>query len=211
MTNPSQARSVKISDDERTGWSSERPRKGGPDRPADISTRCRVLKPSYAMRYSPGSLLVIVSASKAERDRFAERLIENKNSLLSLDKVRGLLTGRVAADELEARAAELLHAAVLKRLAAGDTTVVAVDTIGADEREPFVRAAAAQRRPRHIVLIEAGKDSVDDDNRAALNDLRRRLDAGELGQEGFQTAMRLGGESLRELKKIAFQPAARDD
>ena len=71
-----------------------------------------------------------------------------------------------------------------------------------------MRAAAAQRRPRHIILIEGG---ADEENRAALNDLRKRLDAGELGQEGFQTAMRLGGETLRELKKIAFQPAPRDD
>jgi hypothetical protein len=208
MTNPSQARSVKISDDERTGWSSERPRKGGSDRPADISTRCRVLKPSYAMRYSPGSLLVVVSASKAERDRFTDRLIENKNSLFSLDKVRGLLQGRVGADELDAKAGELLRAAVLKRLQAGDTTVVALNGLTAEEREPFVRAAAAARRPRHIVLIEGG---ADEENRAALNDLRKRLDAGELGEEGFQTAMRLGGEALRELKKIAFQPAPRDD
>jgi hypothetical protein len=208
MTNPSQARSVKISDDERTGWSSERPRKGGPDRPADISTRCRVLKPSYAMRYSPGSLLVVVSASTAERDRFTDRLIENKNSLFSLDKVRGLLEGRVGADEIEAKAAELLKAAVLKRLAAGDTTVVALEGLSAEEREPFVRAAAAARRPRHFVLIEGG---ADDESKAALNDLRKRLDAGELGEEGFQTAMRLGGEALRELKKIAFQPAPRDD
>jgi len=209
MTNPSQARSVKISDDERTGWSSERPRKGGPERPADISTRCRVLKPTYAMRYSPGSLLVVVSASKAERNRFTDRLIENKNSLFSLDKVRGLLEGRVGGDEIEAKAAELLHAAVLKRLAAGDTTVVALDGLAAEEREPFVRAAAAARRPRHIVLIEGAP--ADDEAKAALNDLRKRLDAGELGEEGFQTAMRLGGEALRELKKIAFQPAPRDD
>jgi hypothetical protein len=207
MTNPSQARSVKISEDERTGWSSERPRKGG-ERPVDLSTRCRVLKPSYAMRYSPGSLLVVVSASKTERDRFADRLIENKNSLFSLDKVAALLEGRVGADEVESKAAELLNAAVLKRLAAGDTTVVALNGLSAEEREPFVRAAAAQRRPRHIILIEGG---ADEENRAALNELRKRLDAGALGQEGFQTAMRLGGEALRELKKIAFQPAPRDD
>jgi hypothetical protein len=208
MTNPSQARSVKISEDERTGWSSERPRKGGAERPADISTRCRVLKPSYAMRYSPGSLLVVVSASKAERDRFTDRLIENKNSLFSLDKVRVLLQGRVGPDEVETKAAELLRAAVLKRLTAGDTTVVALDGLSAEEREPFVRAAAAARRPRHIILIEGG---ADEENRSALNELRKRLDAGELGAEGFQTAMRLGGEALRELKKIAFQPAPRDD
>ena len=40
------ARSVKISADERTGWSSERPRaNGAPPRPVDISVRSRVLDP----------------------------------------------------------------------------------------------------------------------------------------------------------------------
>src|SRR4051812_36860225 len=43
VTNPQAPRSVKISDDERGGWSSDRPRReGGPARPVDISTRCRV-------------------------------------------------------------------------------------------------------------------------------------------------------------------------
>ena len=50
------SRSVKIGVDERTGWSSERPRKdGAPPRPIDISTRCRVLAPSDRVRYSPGA------------------------------------------------------------------------------------------------------------------------------------------------------------
>ena len=44
-------RSVKIGADERTGWSSERPRRaGGPDRPPDISVRCKVLRPAEALR-----------------------------------------------------------------------------------------------------------------------------------------------------------------
>src|SRR5437868_9798626 len=89
-------RSVKISADERTGWSSDRPRRdGAPPRPANLTVHCRVLAPADRLRYSPGSLLIIVSASAAERDRFTERLIEDRASLLSLDKVRGLLAGRV--------------------------------------------------------------------------------------------------------------------
>ena len=70
-------RSVRFSDDERGGWSSDRPRRdGGPQRPADISVRCRILTPSDRMRYSPGSLVVVVAPSAAERDRFVERVIE---------------------------------------------------------------------------------------------------------------------------------------
>ena len=60
------ARSVKIAADERTGWSSERPRgNAGAARPVDVSVRCRVLSPTHRLRYSPGSLLVIVGAALA--------------------------------------------------------------------------------------------------------------------------------------------------
>jgi predicted kinase len=205
-------RSVKISEDERGGWSSERPRRdGSPPRPPSIAVRCRVLTPSDHVRYSPGSLLLIVSPSKAERDRFTEKLIDNKSSLFSLDKVRELLAGRVEEAELDERAGQILDAAVLKRLEAGETVVIAAEGLDAAERERFARMAAGFRRPRHIMLLDVSRDGVEDADRAALNDLRRRLDAGELGAEGFQTALRLGGASLGELKRVVFQPPPRDD
>ena len=107
------ARSVKISADERTGWSSERPRAGGgPARPVDVSVRCRVLAPSHRLRYSPGSLLVIVGAQAAEPERFAERVIEERGATLAPSRVRALLAGRVPESEIEARASELLAGAV---------------------------------------------------------------------------------------------------
>src|ERR1700684_4460088 len=69
------ARSVKIAADERTGWSSERPRANNtPPRPVDVSVRCRVLAPSHRLRYSPGSLLIIVGDDASEPARFAERV-----------------------------------------------------------------------------------------------------------------------------------------
>jgi predicted kinase len=205
------ARSVKISDDERGGWSSDRPRKGGAPKPDDFSVRCKVLKPSYAMRYSPGSLLLIVSAAEGDRDRFSSRLIENKNSLLSLEKVKSILEGRVPEGELDGKATELLEAAVAKRLGAGDTVVITTQGLDPEERAKWIKMAATNRRPRHIIMLETRKDDIPEDQLQAVNDLRTKLDTGGLGEEGFHSALRLGGDARMELKKIAFQPAPRDD
>ncbi|MEA2448269.1 MAG: hypothetical protein QOG63_201 [Thermoleophilaceae bacterium] len=204
------ARSVRISDDERGGWSSDRPRRDGVQRPIDVSTRCRVLRPSHEMRYSPGSLLVIVSPSTADRDSFALRVLDSQGALLSLDKVRALLEGRVPAEEIDARAAQLLDAAALKRFEAGDTVVLAANGLDAEERDRFVRMAHRFKRPRHAILLEVARDKVADEDRDALNDLRRRLDAGQLGAEGFQTALRIGGSTVGELRRVVFRSAAED-
>src|SRR4051812_47603910 len=212
MPTPPNTRSIKIADDERGGWSSDRPRPGGgPPRKPDLSTRCKLLTPSDQLRYSPGSLLIVASASQQARDAFIDRLIETKGAVLSLDKVKGLLAGRVAEDQIDESAAQLLDKAVLKRLEGGETVVIPTKGLDPEERERFVRMAAANRRPRHIILIETARDQVEEGDRPALNELRRRLDAGELGQEGFQTALRLGGGSVSELKRLVFRPAPRDE
>jgi hypothetical protein len=206
------SRSVKIGADERTGWSSDRPRRdGAPERPPNISVHCRVLKPVDRLRYSPGSLVVVVSASAPEREAFVQRLIEDRASLLSLGKVRGLLEGRVETEELDERAEELLAAAVSKRLANKDTVVLEAESLDAAERETYVRIAAALKRPRHMILLETSRDQVSEDDLPTLNAVRRALDAGELGEEGFQTALRLGGGSASEVKRILFRPPPRDD
>jgi hypothetical protein len=212
MASRPSARSVKISEDERGGWSSDRPRRdGAPPRPADVTAHCRVLSPTDRLRYSPGSLLVIASASIAERDSFVDRLIEDRACLLSLGKVRALLAGRVAEPELDGRAGDLLRAAVAKRLENRETVVLAAEGLDAGEREPFVRLAAALKRPRHLILLETGREQVREEDLAALNELRRALDAGDLGGEGFQTALRLGGGTAGEVKRILFRPPPRQE
>ena len=206
------ARSVKISADERTGWSSERPRAGGaPPRPVDVSVRSRVLAPSHRLRYSPGSLLVIVGPEASEPARFAERVVEERGATLAPARVRALLAGRVADSDIEERAGELLAGAVLKRLQAGQSVVLPLEGFDAVERERYVRLAHGLRRPRHLILLDPPRATVLDSERPALDELRRSLDAGELGLEGFQTALRLGGQALTELKRIVFQPPPRDD
>jgi hypothetical protein len=205
-------RSVKISDDERGGWSSDRPRRdGAPARPADLTVHCRVLRPADRLRYSPGSLLIVSGASVEELDAFLERLIEERSAVMSLRKVKALLAGRVGDEELDERAGELLASAVQKRLEGRQTVVLASNGFTPEEREPFLRIAAAQRRPRHLILLETARENVAEDDLAPLNELRRALDAGELGNEGIQTALRLGGGSAAEVKRILFRPPPRED
>ena len=206
------ARSVKISADERIGWSSDRPRReGAPPRPVDVSVRCRVLAPVDRMRYSPGSLVVVVGPAAADPARFAERVVEERGAVLSLARVRALLAGRASASEVEARAPELLAAAVLARLKRGQSVVVAVTGLDAAERERHVRAAHGLHRPRHLILLDAPADQLQDDERPVLNELRRLLDVGELGHEGFQTALRLGGSTIAEFKRLVFQRPSPED
>jgi hypothetical protein len=212
MSTPPPSRSVKISDDERGGWSSDRPRRpGGPVRLADVSVRSTVLKPTDRLRYSPGSLLIVVSADAAQRDAFVERLIEDRAALLSLAKVRRLLAGRVPEEEVDERASTLLDAAVAKRLGASETVVIPAETLDPAEREHYVRLAATAERPRHLILIDTAPGQTGEDDRGPLGELRRSLMAGDLGSEGFHTALRLGGPTVAEVKKILFRPAPRDD
>ncbi len=212
MPNPPISRSVKIGADERTGWSSERPRReGASPRLPDISVRGRVLSPDYRLRYSPGSLVIVVGAAATEPTRFAEQVVEERSAILSMAKVRALLAGRVAEADMEARAAQLLEAAVTRRIEAKQSVALAVEGFDAEERERYVRLAHAQRRPRHLILIEGGRDQVSEAEKPRLDALRRALDDGELGAEGFQTSLRLGGSALAELKRIVFQPPPPED
>jgi hypothetical protein len=89
--------------------------------------------------------------------------------------------------------------------------VAAIPRFDASERERLVRLAHGERRPRHLILIETSRERVLDEERPGLDELRRTLDAGELGREGFQTVLRLGGNSLSELKRIVFQRPPRED
>jgi hypothetical protein len=209
---PTPPRSVKIGQDERGGWSSDRPRReGGGPRPVDVGVRGRVLSPTDRLRYMPGSVVLVVSGSRRLRDDFAARVVEDKAAIISRDKVRGLLAGRVAEEEMAERVDQLLDAAIAKRLGAKQSVVMLADGADAAERERIVRLAHGHRAPRHLVLVEAPRDDVPEDDRAPLNDLRRALDAGQLGAEGWHTSLRLGGGTIAELKRIVFRPPPEDE
>lgn len=209
MPEPSAPRSVKIGADERTGWSSDRPRRGNaPERKPDISVRGRVLEPTDRLRYTPGSLVLVAAPDAGDAERYLAGILEDRAALITPDRVRRLLSGRVPAEQLDEQARTVLAAAVNKRLAGGDGTVLLLEGFDPEEREHWLRAAAALRRPRHLILLDG---PADDEARDALGALRKALMAGALGEEGFHTAIRLGGSSAAEVKRLVFRAPKRDD
>ena len=155
-------------------------------------------------------MLLVTGAQAAQLDPFLDRRIEEKGIVFSLPRIRTLLAGRVPEDQIDARARELMDTAVTKRMGAGQTVVVALETLGPEERNHFILMAHGNRRPRHLMLVEAPRDSVDEDERAPIDELRKALDANELGAEGFHTALRISGAAIPELKRIVFRPLSED-
>ena len=87
---------------------------------------------------------MIACADRTLRDRFTARVIEEQSAILSLDKVRALLQGRVPADELEAKAQALLDAAATKRFTAGQSVVIPLEGLSR-RRARALRAARGMR------------------------------------------------------------------
>jgi hypothetical protein len=196
-------RSVKIGADERTGWSSDRPRRGNaPERKPDISVRGRVLEPTDRLRYTPGSLVLVAAADPGHAEQYLHGVLEDRPALISPGRVQRLLQGRVPDEQLEAQAATVLETAVTKRLDNGDAVVLVLGDV--EDRERWLQAAASRRRPRHLILLEGSDEG-------RLAGLRKALLAESLGDEGFHTAIRLGGSAANEVKKLVFRAPQRDD
>lgn len=205
-------RSVKIDPKERGAWTSDRPgREGegsGPRRPPDISVRGRALAPADRMRYSPGSLVLVTGPDEGILEELAQRVFEEQGAVLTRGKLRELVRGKVAEDEVDAKVDELRMAVAAKRVAKGDSVVVTSADLDPAERERWARLAAAHRRPRHLVFVDARPG--DEELVPVLNALRKAVDAGELGKEGFATALRLGGSAITERRRIVFAPAEQE-
>ena len=212
----SQPRNVKIGDNERGGWSSDRPRRPGePERPPrkqDVSVRGRVLGPTDRMRYSPGSLLLIACADRTLRDRFVARVIDEQSAVLSLDKVRALLAGKVAEDELDAKAQ---RAARRRRVQALHGRPDRRDPARDARRPRSASATCASPPPTGARAISCSwrpaRTTSPTPTASRSASCAPRSTGASSAQEGFMTSLRLGGRMVEELKKIIFAPPPADD
>ncbi|WP_372791621.1 hypothetical protein, partial [Paraconexibacter sp.] len=62
-----------------------------------------------------------------------------------------------------------------------------------------------------LIFIDVPKDLVAEEQREAVNELRRAVDDAKVGEEGFMTALRLGGSAIGELNRIVFRPPPAED
>ena len=155
---------------------------------------------------------MVVSASKVDSDAFIERVIEAKNAILSLDKVRALLAGRVKPDEMEARAQELLDTAVAKRLGADESVVLGADSPGRRRARALCAARRARARPAppHPPLRSRATRSPRRTSRRSTRCARRSMPATSAPRASTRRCASAAGPAA-EVKRIVFRPEPRDD
>jgi len=214
-------RSVKISEHERSGYSSDRTRRGeiigdsNGDRPANVRrARGRRLNPSNRLGYAPSSVIVLAGASRVGKTAFADRLFDKGSvAVLSLAKIRRMIAATDDEAKARAQALSLVGQVAHQRLRAGQSVVFDGDALDPEERRGLVLIAQQARRPAHLIFLEGSREQLEADgaDEATLErdlplaaELRRAVEQERLGEEGFATVLTLTRRAADQVKQIGF-------
>jgi hypothetical protein len=199
-------RSVKIGADERTGWSSERPQRktSGPGRPPRPAGRALNVAASDTLTFPNGSLVIFTGADSVTVHRLVARMLP-RPALISYDVLaRAVAEKRVPAEQVGEVTQRLVAKRIAERQAEGQATVIETGDLSTELRTALA-ALADRRAGSHLVVLDSGRKAVDDDERfEALRAVVTGARSGEIGTEGFSTAMVLGRVDLDKVTGIEF-------
>jgi predicted kinase len=228
-TRSAAVRTVKIGAEERSGYSSDAPRRRpGHNKPSKAQVdkpqlqqirkaKGRRLAPSHRLSYSPKSLIIVAGPDGSGKDDWTQRLFPAATVISAAQMTELASRNGTAPDEVSDKRASLLRALTYKRLRAGQTVIV--DTAGLDERErnDLVAIANLTKRPAHLIVFEAGLkqcleagDGAADESHlreqiGALAELRQKINRNQLGEEGFATVITLSRAAARDVRRVAFE------
>lgn len=201
-------RSVKIGADERTGWSSERPRREGTGanagrRPPKPAGKALNVAASDTLSFPQGSLVIFTGADAVVVHRLVARMLP-KPALISYDTLAQAVAEKVPAERVEEVTLQLVGKRVAERREAGQATVVETGDLGTELRTKLA-ALSDRRGGAHLVVLDSGRKAVGDEERfEALRAVVAGARSGEIGAEGFSTAMVLGRVDLDKVTGIEF-------
>jgi protein phosphatase len=143
------------------------------------------------------SLVVLIGPAGVGKSTFAARHFAPEQ-VLSSDAFRAVLTGNEADQSVSAKAFELLHRSVARRLGAGELTVVDATNLNRHGRRDLVRRASAAGVPVAAIVLDLDPAIVLSRNAARLSRVvdeevvrrhlsavRRSADPARLATEGF--------------------------
>jgi hypothetical protein len=205
MASSDGVRSVKIGADERTGWSSERPQRksSGPGRPPRPAGRALAVAASDTLSFPSGSLVIVTGADAAAVRRLVGRLLP-RPAVISYDALARAVAEKVSPAQVGEVTLRLVRNRVAERQAEGQATVIATGDLSVELRSALA-ALADRRAGSHLVVLDAGRKAVGDDERfEALRAVAAAARSGEIGAEGFSTATVLGRVDLDKVTAIEF-------
>lgn len=198
-------RSVKIGADERTGWSSERPQRAGsgPGRPPRPAGRALTIAASDTLSFPSGSLVLFTGADAVSVHRLVARLLP-RPTLISYDALARAVAEKVPAEQVGDVTLRLVGKRVAEHQAAGQATVIETGGLSPELRSSLA-ALADRRSGSHLVVLDSGRKAVGDDERfEQLRAVVAAARSGDIGAEGFSTAMVLGRVDLDKVTGIEF-------
>jgi hypothetical protein len=205
MASSDGVRSVKIGADERTGWSSDRPQRAGsgPGRPPRPAGRALAVAASDTLSFPSGSLVVFTGADAVTVHRLVARLLP-RPALISYDTLARAVAEKVPLEQVGEVTLRLVGKRVAERQAEGQATVIETGELSAELRSALA-ALADRRAGSHLVVLDAGRKAVGDDERfEQLRVVVAGARSGEIGAEGFSTAVVLGRIDLDKVTGIEF-------
>jgi hypothetical protein len=200
-------RSVKIGADERTGWSSERPQREkkstGKGRPPKPAGRALNVAASDTLSFPAGSLVVFTGADAITVHRLVARMLP-RPALVSYDALARAVAEKVPEEQVGEVTLRLVGKRIAERRDEGQATVVETADLSTELRTALA-AFADRKAGSHLVVLDAGRKTVGDDERfEALRAVVSGARSGEIGAEGFSTAMVLGRVDLDKVTGIEF-------
>ena len=166
------------------------------------------------------SLVVLVGAAGAGKSTLAARLF-GPDEILSSDALRAAVSGDEADQRATGVAFRILHRSLQRRLLDGLTTVVDATNARPEDRRPLLSRARVTRVPAVAIVLDlpAGDIQVQNAGRTGrvvdpavverhLAAIRRTLDTGGLGGEGFDHVVLLtSGHEVAALRIERQRPA----
>jgi predicted kinase len=205
MASDDTLRSIKIGADETSGWSSDRPQRatGGGGRPRRPSGRALVLSAGDTLSFPAGGLVVFTGADPVTLHRLVGRLLP-RPAVLSHDQLARAVAAKVPAEKVAAITLQLMTKAVSERVAEGKAVVIETTDLTSELRTALA-ALADRRAGSHLVLLDAGRKAVADEERfEALRAVAAQARSGEIGSEGFSTVVVLGRSDLDKVTEVEF-------
>lgn len=202
-TQEAQTRSVRFTDTEKWGYSSDR---GSRKREGEHSvrrTRPKRLAPSNRLSYQPASLILLAGAEADASSEFAKRLF-NKGSVSVFDPARiaQAITGEISQEERHAKTQTLLSKVAVERLRGGGSVVIDSRALDPAERAEWVKLGNQARRPVHLIFLDSG--SSDDETAGQAAALRKAIEQDRMGEEGFSSVLTLTRNAANGVMSVGF-------
>jgi predicted kinase len=147
--------------------------------------------------------VVVTGADAAAVRRLVGRLLP-RPAVISYDALARAVAEKVSPAQVGEVTLRLVRNRVAERQAEGQATVIATGDLSVELRSALA-ALADRRAGSHLVVLDAGRKAVGDDERfEALRAVAAAARSGEIGAEGFSTATVLGRVDLDKVTAIEF-------